>query len=306
MKTPVALFIFNRSDTTEKVFEVVRTAKPPKLLVVADGPRLDRPGEAQKCAKVRSIIDKVDWECQVFTKYSDVNLGCKKSISSGLDWVFSHVEEAIILEDDCLPHITFFRFCEELLDYYKYNEKIMSICGSNIQFGRKRTQDSYYFSRYFFCWGWATWKRAWLKYDVTMQQWDSLRESNFLERILQDERAVKYWNKFFQLTYKSGKDTWDYQMVFTCWVNQGFNIVPNVNLVSNIGFGKEATNTQNDPKTSLYSAMPTVAMDFPLKHSPTLTYHRQADDFMQNTFFNPSLLTRTIVKFNRTVGIRKI
>lgn len=306
MKTPVALFIFNRLDTTKEVFAEIRAAQPPKLLVIADGPRPDRLGEDRECAATRSIIEQVDWECQVLTKYSDINLGCRKSVSSGLDWVFSHVEEAIILEDDCVPHSTFFRFCEELLERYRYNEKIMSINGSNVQFGRRRNHYSYYFSRYFFCWGWATWRRAWQKYDVTMQQWDKLRDSDFLKGILKDYRAVKYWDKFFQLTYENKKNTWAYQMLFTCWVNQGFNIVPNVNLVSNIGFGKEATNTQNKPETSLYSAQSTSAIEFPLKHPPTIAYNSQADDFTQKTLFNPSLLTRIIMKFNRILGIKRI
>ncbi|MGB3239254.1 MAG: glycosyltransferase family 2 protein, partial [Geitlerinemataceae cyanobacterium] len=115
LKTPVALLIFNRPDTTEKVFETIRQAKPPKLLVVADGPRSDRPGEAEKCAEARAIVDRIDWECQVFQNYSDTNLGCRYRVASGLNWVFETVEEAIILEDDCLPHPSFFRFCEELL-----------------------------------------------------------------------------------------------------------------------------------------------------------------------------------------------
>ena len=132
MKTAIAFMVFNRPDTTKKVFETIREAKPPKLLVIADGPRAGRPGETEKCAATRAIIDSVDWECEVLTNYSDVNLGCKRRVSSGLDWVFNTVEESIILEDDCLPHSTFFQFCEELLEKYRYDSRIMQICGSNL------------------------------------------------------------------------------------------------------------------------------------------------------------------------------
>jgi hypothetical protein len=160
LTTPVAFLIFNRPDTTAKVFEAIRQAKPPKLLVVADGPRPDRPDDIEKCKAARGVVEQVDWDCEVLRNYSDVNLGCKKRVSSGLDWVFNTVEEEIILEDDCLPHPTFFRFCEELLDYYRHDERIMVISGDNFQFGRNCTEYSYYFSRYNHCWGWSTWRRS--------------------------------------------------------------------------------------------------------------------------------------------------
>ena len=115
LNTPVAFLIFNRPHTTQRVFAEIAKARPPKLLVVADGPRNDRPGEAELCAQTRAIIDQVDWDCEVLTHYADKNMGCKKRIASGIDWVFTQVEEAIILEDDCLPEASFFQFCEENL-----------------------------------------------------------------------------------------------------------------------------------------------------------------------------------------------
>ena len=142
LTTPVAFIIFKRPDTTRKVFEEIRRAKPPKLLVIADGPRPNIVGEAEKCAAARAIIDSVDWECEVLKNYSDENLGCKQRVSSGLDWVFDNVEEAIILEDDCLPHPTFFRFCEELLEKYRDDERVMKIDGTNILSGWKSNTQS--------------------------------------------------------------------------------------------------------------------------------------------------------------------
>jgi hypothetical protein len=180
IKTPVAFLVFNCPDTTIRVFEEIRCARPPKLLVVADGPRADRPGEADKCQAVRAVIETVDWPCEVLKNYSDVNLGCKIRVSSGLDWVFEQVEEAIILEGDCLPHPTFFRFCEELLETYRDDERIGMISGDNFQFGRKRGDASYYFSRYNHIWGWASWRRAWQHYDRNMAIWPKFRDDHWL------------------------------------------------------------------------------------------------------------------------------
>ena len=144
LKTPVAFIIFNRPDTTERVFAEIVKAKPPKLLVVGDGPRANREGDAAKVAAARAITKRVDWPCEVLTNFSEVNLGCKVRVSSGLDWVFEQVPEAIILEDDCLPHQTFFRFCEELLERYRDDQRIGMISGDNFQFGHTINDDSYF------------------------------------------------------------------------------------------------------------------------------------------------------------------
>jgi len=306
LKTPIVFIIFNRSVETSRVFEVIRQVQPLQLFVIADGPRTNKEGEVEKCNATREIINKVDWDCEVITNYSDVNLGCKERIYSGLSWAFSIVEEAIILEDDCLPDPSFFRFCEELLEYYRDNKKIASIGGQNVQFGRKRTNYSYYFSRYFHCWGWATWKRAWQQYDISMKQWPQVRDSNLLQEILVTPRAVKYWQKMFKIVYEGRKDTWDYQWLYSNWVQGKLNIVPNVNLVSNIGFSTEATNTTTRAEDNLYAHMSREVIDFPLKHPPTIGVHRKADEFTQATMFTPNFLTKVRAKVNKTLGIRSI
>ncbi|MBW4425772.1 MAG: hypothetical protein KME50_15295 [Nostoc desertorum CM1-VF14] len=286
LKTPVCFIIFNRPDVTEQVFQKIRQAKPPKLLVVADGSRTDKPGEAEKCAAARAIINQVDWECEVLTNYSDVNLGCRKRVSSGLYWVFSQVEEAIILEDDCLPHPSFFRFCEELLENYRHNSRIMLISGQNLQFGQKARNYSYYFSRYNHCWGWATWKRAWQYYDDTMALWPQVRDENWLFDILQDEQAFRYWSATFQGMYE-GFDTWDYPWLFACYINQGLSVLPNINLVSNIGFGKEGTHATDS--NSILSNIPVEEIQFPLKHPPFIIRDTLADNFTERTFYSGTL-----------------
>jgi SAM-dependent methyltransferase len=243
LTTPVTLIIFNRPETTVKVFEAIRQAKPSKLLVIADGPRNDRPDDIENCQAARAIVEQVDWDCEVLRNYSEVNLGCRKRVVSGLDWVFEQVEEAIILEDDCLPHPTFFRYCQELLEKYRNEPRIMMISGDNFQFGRNQTEYSYYFSRYGHIWGWATWKRSWILHDDSMASWPKLRDTQWLTNILNNEKAVSFWSRNFQGVY-DGFNTWDYPWLFTLWSHHGLTILPNVNLISNIGFGYAGTHTQ--------------------------------------------------------------
>ena len=298
LKTPVCFIIFNRPDVTQRVFEKIREAKPPKLLVIADGARANKIGEQEKCLAARAIIHQVDWKCEVLTNYSDVNLGCRKRIYTGLDWVFSQVEEAIILEDDCLPDPSFFRFCEELLEEYRHNTKIMLVSGQNLQFGQKRRNYSYYFSRYNHCWGWATWKRAWQYYDDTMELWPLVKNENWLFDILQDEQAFRYWSATFQGMYE-GFDTWDYPWLFACYINQGLSVLPNINLVSNIGFGKEGTHATDT--NSILANIPVEEMQFPLKHPPFIVRDTQADNFTERTFYSGSLS-----KTQQTINITEL
>ena len=291
LTTPVAFLIFNRPDTTARVFEAIRQAKPPKLLVVADGPRPDRPDDVEKCKAARAIIEKVDWDCEVLTNYSDVNLGCKSRVSSGLNWVFEIVEEVIILEDDCLPHSTFFRFCEELLDYYRHDERIMVISGDNFQFGRKCTDyNSYYFSRYPHCWGWATWRRAWKYFNFDMKLWPIIRDGEWLKSISHNSKDRRYWTKIFQSSYDNKVKSWAYCWTFACWIQNGLTILPNVNLVSNIGFGEGATHTSSSK--SKVANLPVEEMIFPLKHPPFLLRHVEADDFTHNNNYASNLWLR--------------
>ena len=290
LRTPVAFIIFNRPETTQRVFEQIAKAKPSKLLVIADGPRENSPGDTERCAAVRSIIDNVDWDCELLTNYSDVNLGCKRRISSGLDWVFDTVEEAIILEDDCLPDPTFFRFCEELLEKYRDDERIGIISGNNFQFGRKRTGYSYYFSRYPHIWGWASWRRVWKNYDVDIKIWPEIHEGKWLEDLLETKRSVWYWKYLFNKVYNGKVDTWDYQLTFLCWTESILTIIPNVNLVSNIGFGKGAVHTVVKDK---FAEIETEPMNNPILHPTYILRDSKADRVVENRMFSGiSLLLR--------------
>jgi hypothetical protein len=229
-------------------------------------------------------------------------LGCRKRVSSGLNWVFDNVEEAIILEEDCFPHPTFFPFCENLLEKYKDDSRIFSISGQNLLFGQKRTKYSYYFSRHTYIWGWATWKRAWQHYDLNMKLWPEIQKDDFLRDMLVNSQAVKHWTKDFQQLYDKRIDTWDYQWMFASWVNNALNIHPNSNLISNIGFGVESTHTSR--KRSKYAEIPTELIAFPLVHPPYMICDRRADNYVQhNVYRHCSLLKRIGLKIEKTLGI---
>ena len=300
MLTPVALIIFNRPDTTERVFEEIRRARPPKLLVVADGPRADMPGEAERCTAARAIIDGVDWDCEVLTNYSDVNLGCKLRPTTGLDWVFDTVPEAIIFEDDCLPDPTFFRFCDELLEKYRDDSRVAMISGNNFQYGRRRTPYSYYFSRYTHTWGWASWSRAWRNFDATIGQWPEIRDGGWLEDILGCPGPARYWTDIFERVYMGELvDVWDYQWLLACWAQGALTVLPNVNLISNIGFDERATHTIGK---SRFSDMPTEPVHFPLSHPPFIVRDGLADGHTEAEMFSgtvPSAPSRMFALLKR-------
>jgi len=292
LKTAVAFFIFNRPDTTARVFEAIRRAAPPQLLVVADGARPGREGEAERCAAARAIVERVDWPCEVLTNFSEANLGCKRRVASGLDWVFSLVEEAIILEDDCLPHPTFFRFCEELLASYRHDQRIMMISGNNFQFGERRSDDSYYFSCYPHIWGWACWRRSWERCDWNLESWPRLRDEGWLDDFFGKRDCSRFWRKVFDEVYHGRVDAWSHHLTFACLVQQGLCILPTVNLVSNIGFGGDATHTMVKGKLS---EIPTEPMTFPLRHPPFLLRDQRADRrTAQDQFLIPSFPVRLL------------
>jgi len=290
LTAPVAFIIFNRPDVAQRVFAEIAKAKPPKLLVIGDGPRRNRPGEAEKVAATRAIIRTVDWDCEVLTNFSDANLGCKKRVSSGLDWVFEQVAEAIVLEDDCLPDPTFFRFCQEMLVRYRDDQRIGMISGDNFQFGRRRSADSYYFSKYVHIWGWATWRNRWAgSYDVTMAKWPHIRDEGRTADLVGDPREAGYWGRIFERVYRGQLDTWDYQWVFANMLEGRLSILPAVNLISNIGFGPAATHTTG---ASDLADLPTVPLVFPLNHPVGLFRSRAADEFSETRCFRIPLMER--------------
>jgi hypothetical protein len=230
----------------------------------------------------------------VLRNYADTNLGCRRRVSSGLDWVFETVDEAIILEDDCLPHATFFPYCQELLVRYRDDERVMMISGDNFQAGPPRTGYSYYFSRYPHVWGWASWRRAWRHYDAKMSLWPMVREGGWLLDVLQNRRSADYWSAVFERVSQNQLDTWDYQLSFACFCQNGLSVIPRRNLVSNIGFHADSTHTRGD---SPLADLPVEAMHFPLQHPPCMISDSRADKETAGMFFMlPALHNRLLAR----------
>ena len=296
------MLVFNRPGPTARVFEAVRAARPERLLVVADGPRATRQGEADRCNAVRAIFDRVDWPCEVERDFAPENLGCRSRVSSGLDWVFSRAEEAIVVEDDCLPDPTFFQFCDELLARYREDARVMAITGDNFQGGRRRGDASYYFSRYMHVWGWASWRRAWRNYDVTMRTWPERRRTVWLEGLLGDRRASRNWSEIFDRTHVGEIGTWDYQWLYAIWEQGGLIATPNVNLVENIGGGADATHTQG----STLVGLPARPLTLPVVHPDAVVRSDDADRHVEHAVFTPTVRARVGAVLQRLLRRRPV
>ncbi len=299
--TPVVFLVFNRPELTRAVFARIAQARPPRLLVVADGPRAERAGEAERCAEVRRIASAVDWPCEVQTNFAAENLGCRARIVSGLHWAFEQVEEAIVLEDDILPDPSFFRFCEEMLARFRDDERVSMITGFNLCADRRQPPYSYFFSELTHIWGWATWRRAWRHYDEHLSTWPEVRRSGMLREFFAEESALRYWNRIFDGMYEgTGPNTWDYQWMYTNLTRRSLAVSPGVNLVQNLGFGPDGTHV-----TSAEGA-PRVrvgTMEFPLRHPPAMIASRSLDllDQRLSAWHVPALPKRVVRKAQRVL-----
>lgn len=282
LKTAVLFLIFNRPDTTKQVFTAIRKAKPPRLYVAADGPRSDKPGEAEKCDQVRNIATQVDWDCELKTLLRDKNLGCGKAVSNAIEWFFNSEEEGIILEDDCLPNQSFFWFCQELLKKYKSDCRVMHINGNNFnapvnQIISEENHSSYYFGSFAQAWGWASWRRAWKKFDYKIQTWPHCKRRGILINKFPNIGTYLEKSLHFDAVYAGGLDIWDYQWQYAVLINDGLVVVPHTNLVSNIGYGDDSTHLKDFDRKR--NNLKTKNIDFPLKHpshlkaEKSLNYH---------------------------------
>jgi hypothetical protein len=263
VNVPVLFIIFNRLDTTKQVFEEIRKAKPKKLFIAADGPRNK---EAKKKTDLvrKYVLDNIDWDCEYKTLFRENNLGCGRAVSGAIDWFFDNIEMGIILEDDCLPDQSFFKFCEELLKKYKNNKKIMQISGFNPVSKNNYSNKDYFFSYFGSIWGWATWRRAWKKFDFDMKYYNRKRISYFMKTIGFDNKMIDNKIKLFEITKDGLIDTWDYQWVYSVWFNNGLYIVPSKNLIKNVGWGKDSIH--NKGSGDRFSVLPFEKISFPLKH----------------------------------------
>lgn len=288
LKTPILMIVWTRPDLTRQVFEQIRKVRPRQLFIAGDAGR--HPEEQAKCDKAREILKEVDWPCEVKTLFQVKNLGCKYGISTAVTWFFNNVEEGIILEDDCLPDESFFYYCQELLEKYRDDKRIMHISGDNFQQTNKNfaCNGDYYFSRIAHEWGWATWRRAWNLYDISMSNWPLAKKSGLLYDIFKNGAVAYYWGHMFDdhsnKKMERKMDAWDGQWVFACLYNNGLCINPRTNLVSNIGFRADARRTSN-PNDELAN-LPLQSVEIPLTHPDEIKVNEVADYYTHKYIYN--------------------
>ncbi len=276
LRTAVLLVLFNRPKATRTVFEAIRRARPPRLYLAADGPRPGQPADEANCREARNIVSAVDWPCEVKTLFREHNLGCGRGPAEAYEWFFEHEEEGIVLEDDCVPDPSFFPFCQELLEKYRHNPRVMHITGTNFMGGKYQPAYSYYFSIHPHEWGWASWRRAWQRYDFHIKRFPEVARTGALRSLYSSRLEYAYRMSKFRSTYgRSDVSWWDYQWNFALHVHGGLAVVPAVNLVRNIGFGPGATHTVSARDARGDNVA--LGMPFPLRHPPTVVQDRAAD-----------------------------
>ncbi len=286
LERAILFLVFNRPDTTARVFEAIREAQPIKLYINADGPRQNRPDDVANINLVKEICSKIDWPCQVSTQFNTENLGCLKSVTKGISWFFDNEEDGIVLEDDCLPDPSFFTFCDKMLAKYETNEQIMHIGGNSYQDNNAEKGNSYFFSRYNHIWGWASWRRAWKMYDPLLEKWPNAKKENHLKSILNYNKAEKYWTKKFDKTHE-GQFVWDYRWTYSVWINHGMAVLPWNNLVRNIGLEGQTTHAFAGGFLENYKITPITDFSAPEKIEVNLKADRLGFD---NVFTIPFVL----------------
>jgi GR25 family glycosyltransferase involved in LPS biosynthesis len=257
------------------VFDQIREAQPPRLYIVADGPREEVEGEAEVCQSTRAVTENIDWDCEISRNYAPENYGIKKRFVTGLSWLFEQEPEAIILEDDCVPNQDFFRFCETMLDRYRNDKRVWDVTGTNYLETWKPQVNDYHFSHIGGIWGWATWRRSWEEYDPELVLWEKDEIKDRLRDVLGDDALAAYAETVYSRTYQGMVETWDYQWGFAKQINSGLSVVPAGNLVSNIGFGSQATNTTHEDRS--LANVPTHSLVFPLQEPPCVAVDRGYD-----------------------------
>lgn len=276
-RTPVLFLIFRRPELSLQVLAAIRAARPAVLLIAADGPRPGHAEEARLCAETRAaVLAGIDWPCQVQTRFREHNLGCKRAVAEALDWAFAQHERLIIVEDDCLPDPSFFPWCEAALERYQNDERVMQVCGSNLTGAQPEGGASGFASRFGPIWGWATWRRAWRHYDVELGSWPEWRRSDRLKHLFPEPFEASWRCQIFDAVHAGEIDTWDYQWAYAKAIRNGVSLIPERNLVQNLGFRADATHTR-DPRMATRLSRPTQPLTGPWRWPEEVRPWRAAD-----------------------------
>jgi hypothetical protein len=302
-ETPVLFLVYNRPYHTTVVFDTIKKLKPKYLYISADGPNPKKEFDQVNCDKVKSIFNSIDWDCELKTLFRKENLGCRVAVSSAIDWFFNNIDKGIIIEDDILPDITFFGFCEQLLKFYEFDVSVMQISGTNVEKVWKSNKNDYFFSMFGGIWGWATWKRAWEKYNVDIPDWSNNEVQEILNNKWFGDKEFQERKKIYDKIYNNQIDTWDYQWTFYKLLNNGFSVVPSKNLISNIGFSEDALHTKDT--NSPLSNIKRYSLSLPVKINEVKKQDLKYDyNFFSTKIKKRSIFTRILTKLKN--GYSKI
>ncbi|GAB3931388.1 hypothetical protein [Larkinella terrae] len=301
---PILFILFNRPHHARQVLDQIRRVQPRELFISIDGPRPHRPSDQEQVAECLALLDEIDWPCSVHRLIQEQNLGCKKAVSTAISWFFQQVEMGIILEDDCLPDLSFFTFCRENLRHHRNDATVMHIAGVNFQNGNWHGDGSYFYSKICHVWGWASWRRAWEKYDVGMASYPIFREQNRIADLFSDPQVQQYWIEAFDSVATGQVNSWAYPWVYTIWINNGLCICPNQNLISNIGFGGDATHTRED--SELLANLPLEPL-IEINHPTFIIENILATEYSANHYFKkPGWVTVKAESLKRKLGLKNL
>lgn len=280
---PVAIIIFNRPSFVQKQYDVLQKIKPGELYIISDEAREGKTDEKEKVQSSRAIAENPGWECSIHLLYAEKNMGCDKRIKSGLDWLFSKVDYAIVLEDDCIPDQSFFGFCSEMLKRYKDDSRIQYIAGSNQISAYPIEDTSYIFTYEAWTWGWASWARAWNEQNEILEEYKATKKKILSLKFLPiSERIGKL--RTLRIYIKRGESPWDINFVWDALVKGKLSIVPKTNLVDHIGFTEDATHVKE--AFAGYNGT-RIPLEFPLIHPNDITeergYHSVAYNWNRQT-----------------------
>jgi len=284
--TPILLITYKRADTTRKVIDSLRGIRPSSIYFAANAPNPENPKDPPQCEAVRDLVGHIDWPCEVKTLFRTEHLNARESISGSISWFFENVEEGIILEDDCICDPSFFFYCQENLERYRSNHQVMQISATNFDPNYKGTGESYYFSRYAYIWGWATWRRAWEHFDLQMGQIERTAVKPMLRRLFARKKEASFWSAMYDYLASGKIDTWDGQWLFAVFNKDGLCITPKTNLITNIGFDSNATNTFGSH--NVVERMKIGALEFPLEHPESIEGDEDADTWTGDNLYGIS------------------
>lgn len=300
-KVPIVLIFYKRVDTTEKVINSIRQVKPERVYLIADAPKQGYPEEKEKVKQTRLLVEKaIDWPCEIKRNYAEINMGCKKRVESGISWVFEQEEEAIIIEDDIVPSIDFYYFCQDMLERYRNNPEVLMVSGyKNVEY--YQSKDQYLFSAFSCIWGWATWRRAWKLYDKDLSTWKENKRKGTLKWLMKFPSLLwVYWN--IEYTYRKEIDAWGFGWNYARYINRGLGVVPSVNMIENIGFNSEdATHTKGvKPRDFSYGEF-----SFPIKEIPVIRDRKYDKEYIR-LFYNGPKAVLMLIKKSLFYIIRKV